>query len=140
MPENIDVSLDSRYKEVEGVIYQRKIPDLRLDDDENIVNIEDIIDRNQVNHTGNSKDKSNQDFNQNHDSNSMNICNKEQNIRKKNDTSKVNEENGVEKDYLYDDELGLYYCGDFCSKRVAGVQAAVMSGLDAADHIYKTLL
>ena len=125
---------------MEGVIYQRKIPDLRLDDDDNIVNIEDMIDRNQVDDNGNSKDKSKQDFNQSHVSNSMNICNKEQKMRKENDRSNVNEENGVEKDYLYDDELGLYYCGDFCSKRVAGVQAAVMSGLDAADHIYKTLL
>ena len=43
-------------------------------------------------------------------------------------------------DYLYDDELGLYYCGDFCSKRVAGMQAAAMSGIDVADHVYKTLL
>ena len=122
------------------MIYQRKIPDLRLDDDDNIVNIEDMIDRNQVDDNGNSKDKSKQDFNQSHVSNSMNICNKEQKMRKENDRSNVNEENGVEKDYLYDDELGLYYCGDFCSKRVAGVQAAVLSGIDAADHIYKTLL
>ena len=122
------------------MIYQRKIPDLRLDDDDNIVNIEDMIDRNQVDDNGNSKDKSKQDFNQSHVSNSMNICNKEQKMRKENDRSNVNEENGVEKDYLYDDELGLYYCGDFCSKRVAGVQAAVLSGIDAADHIYKTIL
>ena len=122
------------------MIYQRKIPDLRLDDDDNIVNIEDMIDRNQVDDNGNGKDKSKQDFNQSHVSNSTNICNKEQKMRKENDRSNVNEENGVEKDYLYDDELGLYYCGDFCSKRVAGVQAAVLSGIDAADHIYKTIL
>ena len=62
-------------------------------------------------------------------------------MKNENDTSNVNEENIVEKDYLYDDELGLYYfCGDFCSKRVAGIQAAAMSGIDVADHVYKTLL
>ena len=55
LPENIDFSSDSRYKEVEGVVYQRKIPDLRLDNDDNIV--EDVNDRNQVDNSCNTKDR-----------------------------------------------------------------------------------
>ena len=138
LPENIDFSSDSRYKEVEGVVYQRKIPDLRLDNDDNIV--EDVNDRNQVDNLCNIKDKNEKNFDQNRIGDPINIRNQEQKIRNENDRSDVNEENIVEKDYLYDDELGLYYCGDFCSKRVAGIQAAAMSGIDVADHVYKTLL
>ena len=43
------------------------------------------------------------------------------------------------KNYLYDDELGLYYCGDFCSQGVAGIQAASLSGLQVASHLMNTL-
>eukprot|EP00873_Tetraselmis_striata_P039359 jgi/Tetstr1/459623/TSEL_000446.t1 len=40
-----------------------------------------------------------------------------------------------EQDFFMDTELGLYYASDFCSTRVPGVEAAVLSGLDAAEHI-----
>lgn len=60
---------------------------------------------------------------------------------KNNDTNDVNEKkNGKErKDYLYDDALGLYYAGDFCSYRIAGVEAAVLSGINVAEHIIAQL-
>ena len=46
------------------------------------------------------------------------------------------EEEEVLRDYLYDDNLGLYYAGDFCSRRTAGVEAACLSGLDVANHVH----
>ena len=39
------------------------------------------------------------------------------------------------KDFVADDELGLYYAGDFCSHRNPGFEAAALSGLDVAKHI-----
>jgi hypothetical protein len=38
-------------------------------------------------------------------------------------------------DYVFDDELGLYYAGDFISYRNPGFEAAALSGLDVATHI-----
>jgi hypothetical protein len=38
-------------------------------------------------------------------------------------------------DFVRDDELGLYYAGDFCSHRNPGFEAAALSGLDVAKHI-----
>lgn len=43
-----------------------------------------------------------------------------------------------EQDFFMDTQLGLYYASDFCSTRLPGVEAAVLSGLDAAEHIVKT--
>ena len=43
-------------------------------------------------------------------------------------------------DFLCDDALGLYYAGDFCSGRAPGFEAAVLSALDAADHMGRALL
>lgn len=42
-------------------------------------------------------------------------------------------------DFLSDDSCGLYYCGDFCSYRVAGVEAAVLSAEDCARHVIKVM-
>mmetsp|Transcript_28349 Transcript_28349/g.27168 ORF Transcript_28349/g.27168 Transcript_28349/m.27168 type:complete len:500 (-) Transcript_28349:66-1565(-) len=44
------------------------------------------------------------------------------------------------KNYLYDDKLKLFYGGDFCSTRIPGVEAAVLSGLDLADHVYSLIV
>lgn len=38
-------------------------------------------------------------------------------------------------DYLADDEMGLYYAGDFCSSRCPGFEAAALSAIDVAEHI-----
>lgn len=42
-------------------------------------------------------------------------------------------------DFLSDDTLMLYYCGDFCSYRVPGVEAAALSGEDCALHVIKVM-
>ena len=42
-------------------------------------------------------------------------------------------------DFLADDELRLYYAGDFCSKRAPGFEAAALSGVDVAEHIRERL-
>ena len=42
-------------------------------------------------------------------------------------------------DYVADDEAGLYLAGDFVSSRPPGVEAAVLSGLDVAEHIARVL-
>lgn len=41
----------------------------------------------------------------------------------------------TEPDYVFDDDLGLYYAGDFTSHRNPGFEAAALSGLDVANHI-----
>jgi predicted NAD/FAD-dependent oxidoreductase len=38
-------------------------------------------------------------------------------------------------DYFADLEKGAFYAGDFCSQRTPGVEAAVLSAVDAAEHI-----
>ena len=43
------------------------------------------------------------------------------------------------RDYLYDDDLKLFYAGDFCSRRIAGVEAACLSGIDVANHVHELL-
>jgi predicted NAD/FAD-dependent oxidoreductase len=45
-----------------------------------------------------------------------------------------------EPDFIADDELRLYYAGDFCSHRNPGFEAAAISGLDVAKHITATTL
>ena len=42
-------------------------------------------------------------------------------------------------DFLADETLGLYYAGDFCSKRNPGFEAAALSGLDVAEHMLRTV-
>ena len=39
------------------------------------------------------------------------------------------------KDFVADDDLQLYYAGDFCSNRCPGFEAAALSGFHAAAHI-----
>ncbi|CAJ1960099.1 unnamed protein product [Cylindrotheca closterium] len=39
-------------------------------------------------------------------------------------------------DFVADDALGLYYAGDFCSHRNPGLEAASLSGLEVARHIW----
>jgi len=39
--------------------------------------------------------------------------------------------------FVADDELGLYYAGDFCSHLNPGFEAAALSGLDLARHILR---
>jgi predicted NAD/FAD-dependent oxidoreductase len=43
-------------------------------------------------------------------------------------------------DYVFDDEIRLYYAGDFCSYRNPGFEAAALSGLDVAKHIVASTL
>lgn len=45
-----------------------------------------------------------------------------------------------ERDYLVDDELQIYYAGDYLSNRLPGVEAAALSGLDAARHLAAVLV
>lgn len=40
-----------------------------------------------------------------------------------------------DKDFVADDELQLYYAGDFCSNRCPGFEAAALSGFNAAAHM-----
>ena len=42
-------------------------------------------------------------------------------------------------DYLADDALGLYYAGDFTSRRAPGFEAAALAGLAAAEHIARRI-
>ena len=42
---------------------------------------------------------------------------------------------GPAADFVAADEQRLYYCGDFCSGRAPGFEAAALSALDAAAHI-----
>ena len=42
-------------------------------------------------------------------------------------------------DYLADDALGLYYAGDFCSRRNPGFEAAALSGMAVAEHIARVV-
>eukprot|EP00747_Dinoflagellata_sp_TGD_P169310 gnl/TRDRNA2_/TRDRNA2_198011_c0_seq1.p1 gnl/TRDRNA2_/TRDRNA2_198011_c0~~gnl/TRDRNA2_/TRDRNA2_198011_c0_seq1.p1 ORF type:complete len:451 (+),score=84.30 gnl/TRDRNA2_/TRDRNA2_198011_c0_seq1:69-1421(+) len=44
-----------------------------------------------------------------------------------------------EKDFLADDEMRLYYASDYVSMRSPGVEAAALSGLDAARHVASVL-
>lgn len=39
------------------------------------------------------------------------------------------------RDFFVDTNVGLYYAGDFCSTRLAGIEAAFLSGHGAAQHI-----
>eukprot|EP00729_Bicosta_minor_P009734 gene9734-6197_t len=41
--------------------------------------------------------------------------------------------------YVFDDELRVYYAGDYCSRHTPGVEAAVLSATDAASHIIRVL-
>ena len=45
----------------------------------------------------------------------------------------------LERDFLADEGLALYYAGDFCSKRNPGFEAACLSGCDVAEHLAKRL-
>lgn len=42
-------------------------------------------------------------------------------------------------DFLADDGLGLYWAGDFTSRRAPGFEAAALSGMAAAEHIARML-
>jgi hypothetical protein len=39
------------------------------------------------------------------------------------------------RDYIADDEQRIYYVGDFCSRHTPGVEAAVLSAMDAVQHL-----
>jgi predicted NAD/FAD-dependent oxidoreductase len=43
-------------------------------------------------------------------------------------------------DFVADDDLFLYYAGDFCSHRNPGFESAALSGLDVAKHIVASTL
>jgi len=40
-----------------------------------------------------------------------------------------------DRDFIADDAAGLYYAGDYCSRRAPGFEAACLSGVAAAEHI-----
>ena len=44
------------------------------------------------------------------------------------------------KDFVADDDLKMYYAGDYCSRRPPGFEAACLSGIEAAEHIAATLV
>ncbi len=48
--------------------------------------------------------------------------------------------NDSTRDFVADDALGLYYAGDFCSRRNPGFEAAALSGAAVADHIVRVVL
>jgi hypothetical protein len=48
--------------------------------------------------------------------------------------------NDSTQDFVADDALGLYYAGDFCSRRNPGFEAAALSGAAVADHIVRVVL
>ena len=51
--------------------------------------------------------------------------------------TKGNEE--ADRDFVADPSLGLFYCGDFCSNKNPGFEAAALSGHDCASHILSCL-
>lgn len=51
----------------------------------------------------------------------------------------VHETVNTDRDFVADDDLHLYYAGDFCSNRCPGFEAAALSGMNAAAHIKETL-
>ena len=57
----------------------------------------------------------------------------------KTDIKKKVENEIFSRDYLHDDNLKLFYAGDFCSRRSAGVEAACLSGIDVANHVHELL-
>jgi hypothetical protein len=102
----------TKFQDVEGTIYQRDIPDFRV--------------RNKVEKKLISVENENED--------------KDKDKECIDTTSNSNiEEEEIPRDYLYDDSLGLFYAGDFCSRRSAGVEAACLSGIDVANHVHDYL-
>lgn len=105
---------------MEGTIYQRDIPDLRVrnksESEKKLVIIE-------------SKDKYGDEDRG---------CTENSTVPASYSNVKEKEEE-MPRDYLYDDNLGLFYAGDFCSRRTAGVEAACLSGIDVANHVHNFL-
>jgi hypothetical protein len=104
----------TKFQDVEGTIYQRDIPDLRVRSkvEKKLVLVE------------------NEDKDEDGDDDEGCIDTKS--------NSNIEEEE-IPRDYLYDDNLGLFYAGDFCSRRTAGVEAACLSGIDVANHVHDFL-
>jgi hypothetical protein len=102
LPPDVDLAKSTKFKNVEGVIYQCEIPDLRLRHD-STAPISDLR-------------------------NSVESIEMIDGIREKD-----------LKNFLHDDDLGLFYAGDFCSHRAAGVEAAYLSGIDVANHVFNLL-
>ena len=40
-----------------------------------------------------------------------------------------------EADFLAEEALGIFYAGDYCSRRAPGFEAACLSGLEAGEYI-----
>lgn len=97
LPLDLDLEKSTKFKMVEGVIYQCEIPDLQLRQTATIP-IHVLSDKNSA-------------------------------------ESDSRGENGI-KDFLHDNDLGLFYAGDFCSHRAAGVEAAFLSGIDVSTHVF----
>lgn len=95
---------------MEGTIYQRDIPDLRVRD-KNEKKLVIVENEDKDEDKGCIDTKSNSNI----------------------------EEEEMPRDYLHDDNLGLFYAGDFCSRRTAGVEAACLSGIDVANHVHDFL-
>jgi hypothetical protein len=106
----------AKFQDVEGTIYQRNIPDLRVRNkvDKKLVLVE------------------------NEDKDEEKGCTENSTVPGSNSSVKEKEEE-IPRDYLYDDNLGLFYAGDFCSRRTAGVEAACLSGIDVANHVHDFL-
>jgi predicted NAD/FAD-dependent oxidoreductase len=45
---------------------------------------------------------------------------------------------GGPRDYIVDDELNLYYAGDFCSHRNPGFESSALSGVNVARHVVES--
>ena len=105
LPPDLDLTKSTKFVNVEGVIYQREIPDLRLRHD----NIRCLM-------------------------SDLDIRSSEEN-----DIIRDGIAEKELKNFLHDDDLGLFYAGDFCSHRAAGVEAAYLSGIDVADHVFHLL-
>jgi predicted NAD/FAD-dependent oxidoreductase len=50
------------------------------------------------------------------------------------------ETEGGSRDYIVNDELSLYYAGDFCSHRNPGFESSALSGVNVARHIVESRL
>jgi len=85
-------------------------------------------------YNSNSTNKSNNgdtDKNTNTNTNTNDLVNDDDDTQE----AEAEAEEVANKNFVADDDLGLYYAGDFCSMLNPGFEAAALSGYDVAQHI-----
>ena len=55
------------------------------------------------------------------------------------DIKKIVENEIFTRGHLHDNNLKLFYAGDFWSRGTAGNEAACLSGIDVANHVHEVL-